>query len=384
MQENHLWIDNAAALDALCARLRGSAWIALDTEFMRERTYYPQLCLVQIATPELVACVDPLALPALTPLLEILHDARILKVLHAARQDLELFFHLDGRVPAPVFDTQIAASFAGFPDQPGYAAVVQGLLGVSLEKSHTRADWSRRPLPEAAVAYAADDVRYLRDVYLRLQRELENRGRLAWVEPKCTALTDPATYRPDPEDAWQRIKGLARLKSRQLGAAKALAAWREHLAMDSNLPRQWVLKDEVLVDLARQLPADADALNHVRGLPEAVARKHGEVLLTLIGQGRGERNHRIEAPERLTPQQEALVDTLTALVRLRSAATGISSAQLATRTELERLVRGGRDGELLHGWRLETVGRELLEMLAGKLVMEVKDGALHIRPTETH
>jgi len=248
MADDYLWIETADALQALCTRLATSEWLALDTEFMRERTYYPKLCLVQVATPQVVACVDVLALTSLEPLLTVLDDTRILKVMHSARQDLEMFFNLNGQVPAPLFDTQLAASFAGFPDQAGYATVVQGVLGVNLEKSHTRADWTRRPLSPAVRQYAADDVRYLREIYPRLKHKLETGQRLDWLQAETARLMDPATYRPDPDNVWQRLRGLQRLKSRQLAAVKALAAWRERTAMQSDLPRQWVLKDEVLID----------------------------------------------------------------------------------------------------------------------------------------
>lgn len=379
MTDDYLWIETVEALQALCVELGASEWLALDTEFMRERTYYPKLCLVQVATERLVACVDVLALPSLDPLLAVLDDARILKVLHSARQDLEIFFNLNGRVPAPLFDTQLAASFAGFPDQAGYATVVQGVLGVNLEKSHTRADWTRRPLLPAVRQYAADDVRYLREIYPRLKHKLESRQRMGWLDTETARLTDPATYRPDPDNAWQKLRGLQRLKPRQLATAKALAAWREHTAMQSDLPRQWVLKDEVLTDIAKQLPAGMDELRAVRGLAESVLNKHAEEWLGLIAMARGEAKT-LPAPQRLNAAQEALVDALMSVLRLQGAAAGVSPVQLASRAELEQLVRGARDVPVLQGWRLETAGRALLQLLEGKTALSVKDGNLVINP----
>jgi len=379
MADDYLWIETADALSAVCTQLGTAEWLALDTEFMRERTYYPQLCLVQLATPEVIACVDVLAIPTLDPLLALLNDTHILKVLHSARQDLEMFFHLSGRVPAPLFDTQLAASFAGFPDQAGYATVVQGLLGVNLEKSHTRADWTRRPLSPAVRQYAADDVHYLREIYPLLQHKLESQHRLDWLKSETERLADPATYRPDPDSAWQRLRGLQRLKPRQLAAAKALAAWRERTAMQNNLPRQWVLKDEVLADLAKQLPASSDALHGIRGLPESVAHKHGEEWLALINGAHGDARP-ASPPPRLSATQEALVDALMAVVRLRGAAANVSPAQLATRNELEQLVRGERNVPVLQDWRLETAGRALLEFLETKTMLTVKDNDLEIQP----
>ena len=378
MAEAYLRVETDAALESLCRPLRAAEWLALDTEFIRERTYYPQLCLVQVATPDIVACVDVLAIKVLDPLFAVLYDPAILKVLHSARQDLELFFHLTGRVPTPVFDTQLAASFAGFPDQAGYATVVQALLGIALDKSHTRTDWSQRPLPAAALDYAADDVRYLREIYLHLRSELQTRARLTWLDKDSSLLTDPATYRPDPETAWRRLRGLQRLRPRQLTAGKALAAWRERMAMENNLPRQWVLKDEVLTDLARQLPSTPATLLSVRGLNEALVRKYGEALLGILATAPAQSTGTAVAPTeaRLSAQEEALVDALMALVRFRGAEAGVSPAQLATRSELQRLARGKRDVPVLQGWRLETAGRELLRLLDGEITLAVSDGVL--------
>lgn len=373
--DKQLWIDTPAALEALCSRLRTADWIALDTEFMRERTYYPQLCLIQLATPEVVACVDPLALPGLQPLLDVLADTRIIKVLHAARQDLEIFFNLTQKVPAPIFDTQLAASFAGFPDQVGYGNLVESLLGVHLEKGHTRADWSRRPLPDGAIRYAADDVRYLRDVYLKLREELARRGRLDWVDRERATLENPSTYRNDPHQAWQRLRGLQRFKPRQLGIAKNLAAWREQHAIAENLPRQWVLKDDLLIDMARQQPTTLEALQQLRGMNESTVRRHGTELLALLRDQQATATPPV-ASARLDPAAEALLDALVTVVRIKSVEAGVSPAQLATRADLERLVRGERDLGVLTGWRFDTVGQTLLRLLEGKLSLTVRDGRL--------
>lgn len=377
MNGDFLYIDSPAALESLCARLRGRPWIAVDTEFMREKTYYPELCLVQVATDEVVACVDPLALPSLTPLLEVLLDPRTVKVLHAARQDLEIFFHLAGRVPAPVFDTQVAARFLGLPDQAGYGAVVQALLGISLDKSHARTDWARRPLPPAALEYAADDVRHLRTLYQRMQAELASRGRAGWADPELKALADEKLYRPDPDGAWNRIRGMQRLKPKSLAPAKALAAWRERVAMAENRPRQWILKDDALLDLARQQPGDLSALAAVRGVGEGLAKRHGGEILKLLTEGQHPvEKTRGETP--LNPRQEALVDALVALVRLKAAAGDVSAASLATRAELERLVRGERDLPVLQDWRFAMAGQALLEFLEGGATLAARDGGLEV------
>lgn len=381
MANDYLWVETDAALGVLCDRLQTAAWLALDTEFMRERTYYPQLCLVQVATPDVVACVDVLAIEALDPLFALLQDPRITKVLHSARQDLEMFYHLSGRVPAPIFDTQLAASFSGFADQAGYAKVVQALLGVTLEKTHTRADWSLRPLPEAVLQYAADDVRYLCDIYLRLHDDLVVRNRIAWLETQNARLTDPATYRPDPDTAWGRLRGLQRLNARQFAVAKALAAWRERQAMAANLPRQWIIKDALLTDLARRLPTNPESLRTIRGMQDSVTRKHGDALLAIITSAHGDTGP-VQIPERLSAQDEALADALMAIVRIKGAEVGVSPAQLVTRADLEALARDPQDGGVLQGWRLETVGRDLMRFLHGKISLAVDQGALVIRSSD--
>lgn len=284
-----LFVDSRPALVELCARLRDRPWLALDTEFIRERTFYPRLCLVQVAHDEVVACVDALALDDLDPLLNVLYDPAVIKVLHSAHQDLEIFFYRRGEVPCPVFDTQIAAAVLGHGEYVGYATLVNDLLGVELDKSQTRTDWSRRPLAEAQLRYAADDVHYLCEVY-RLQRaELVRGDRLARLERECAALCDPARYQVHPEEAWRRIKAGRRLRGTQLAVLQTLAAWREEQARAADLPRNWVLGNEVLVTLARRMPGDWESLRRVPGLKPSTLRRYGDVLLQRITAARVER-----------------------------------------------------------------------------------------------
>lgn len=245
-------IEDNEQLAALVARLRDGEWVALDTEFMRERTYYPQLCLIQIAGPNELACVDPLALDDLEPLTALLTDTSVTKVLHAAVQDLEILWQTTGALPEPVFDTQVAAALLGYPDQIGYATLVASMLGHALDKAHTRTDWSQRPLAAEQVAYAADDVRYLAELYPRIREQLAKRGRLEWVNAESETLADPARYTPDPGQAWKRIKGVDKLRPAQQQALARLAQWRETTAMRRDRPRRWILKDDVLVQLARK------------------------------------------------------------------------------------------------------------------------------------
>ena len=277
-------IQDDAALRALCARLAGADWIALDTEFMRVRTYSARLCLIQVATPEVIACIDPLAVN-IDPLLDLLYEPRTLKVLHATRQDLEVFFDIRQAVPAPVFDTQIAAALTGYDDQIGYSALVEKITGQRLPKVNQRADWAARPLTPELLAYAADDVRYLCEVYRHLEQKLVALGRRAWLAEECAAQTDVKLYRNDPELAWQRLKQGKTLAPTQQPLLAQLAAWRERVAQQKNLPRGWVVPDPALVDIARAQPENPGQLAAIPGLEPALVRRFGGEILAIVDQG---------------------------------------------------------------------------------------------------
>lgn len=379
-----LYVDSAAALAELCDEIAPSPWIALDTEFMREKTYRPQLCLLQLATTDRIACVDPLAVPDLSPLLDLLQDPSRLKVVHAARQDMEIFYLLRGEVPGPIFDTQLAATLLGHGDQVGYAPLVRSVLGVELEKNQTRTDWAQRPLDAAQLSYAADDVRYLARMYPILCDRLEALGRLEWLRGDFEALTDVKTYSVDPARAWLRISGNQKLKDRQLAVLQRLAAWRELRAQEVNRPRRWVLGDQILLDLARLMPTDSAKLGRIRGLETGIINRHGAELLGLIDEAKS------LPPEQwpvrpvhlqLSPEQEALVDALMAVLRLQSAELGISASMLATRKDLERLALGeDSDLALLRGWRREAAGQRLLAFIDGRLSLRSAAGRLTLGP----
>ena len=370
-------VTEPAALAQACAALRRSTRVALDTEFMRERTYHAQLCLVQLADTERIVVVDPIACSELGPLHALLTDSAVLKVLHSGRQDLEIFAQQMGSVPAPLFDTQVAASLLGLGDQIGYANLVQRLCSVTLEKLHTRIDWSVRPLPPGAMEYASDDVRYLLAVHDALCAELGQRERLQWLEAEFAQLAKLDSYRTDPADAWRKVRGHQRLTEPQRARLATLAAWRERTALELDRPRGWVLKDDVIIDIARRNPADAQALAELRDMPPAVVKRRGaEILAALATAGGAD----APAPEplrpRLTPEQDGLVDLLAALTRKRAAEHGVAVANLATRKELERLVLGERELEVLAGWKRATVGEALLAALDGKISLAVRDGKL--------
>ncbi len=369
-------VGRADELEQLCRRLAGADWLAVDTEFLRERTYHPKLCLVQVATAAEVFLIDPLALDDLGPLLDLLCDPGIVKVLHAARQDLEIFWNLRGAVPAPVFDTQIAAMLVGLPEQVGYAALVQHRLGVRLDKAHSRTDWSQRPLSAEQLEYAAEDVTYLAQLYPGLRDELAGQGRLDWLAPEFDALVDPARYENRPEDAWLRIKGTERLQGPQLAVLQRLAAWREETAVRTDRPRKWVLSDDALLALARARPRDKFALKRVRGLNYPQQQEHGETLLRLIAEAGGEKPRTRsggEPREPLDTGQLAVVDLLMATLRTRAAEAGVNPGALGGRKDLERLVRGERDVPLLRGWRLKLAGERLLAVLEGEVALRARD-----------
>jgi ribonuclease D len=373
------YIDSAAELTRCCNQLAGADWIALDTEFLREKTYYPKLCLLQIATPDCVACIDPLALDDLDPILDLIFDTGVTKVMHSARQDMEIFYHLRGAAPSPVFDTQVAALLLGYPDQIGYGNLVREILDVNLEKLHTRADWSLRPLTQDQVEYAADDVIYLVDVYRRLHARLAERGRLAWLDEDFARLSSDALYSNPPGDAWLRVKGGSRIKGPALAVLQALAGWRETLAQQRDRPRGWILKDDVLVEIARHRPASLDALGRIRGLQDAFIHHNGKQLIGLIAAaGKQPPTPFPDAGSRtrLTPEQDALVDVMSAVVRLSSIEHALNPAVLAPRKQLERMLAGDDAVEILHGWRRRLVGERLQALLKGELSLSVRDGKL--------
>jgi ribonuclease D len=378
MQE--IFVDTPEALSDLATRLAGSEWLALDTEFIRERTYWPKLCLIQVSNGEIAAGIDVLALDDLKPLLDVLFDGHIIKVFHAARQDLEIFLHDWGHIPLPLFDTQPAAALLGHGDQIGYAKLVTEVLGVDLPKDQSRTDWSLRPLDPAQLRYALDDVIYLGQLYTAMRGSLSDRDRLQWLAADFADLADPATYLPDPMRMWKKVKGRQPLRGNQLAILQLLAAWREERARELDRPRKWILKDEVLTDMARRAPKDIATLAKIRGLEPSIIRNQGEALLALIAKARDIPREQWPSDGRpgapLTHRQEALVDLLSAALRLVADQHQLSPTAIATRKDLEKLVRGDTDIELLHGWRRAVAGDLLQAVMAGKKTLLVDTDGL--------
>lgn len=370
-------IATPEALQELCHALSKGDYIAIDTEFLREKTYYARLCLIQVANDDMIACVDPLALSDLTPLWQVFFDTRILKVLHASRQDMEIIHDLTGRVPAPIFDTQIAATVAGHEESISYGRLVESICGEQVDKTLSRTDWSRRPLSVEQIRYAEDDVRHLRPIFKKLRAELLDTGRMAWVEDDFAYLSNPALYTADPREMFRKIKRGQMLRPKQLAILRELAAWREAAAMKLDKPRKWLIDDDVLFEIARHPPADLESLGQIRGVNEADVKKWGKHILAAVTCGLAvPENERPQWHERrkLAPSDKALADLMMALVRQRSLEHGVAPSLLANLSDLEAIIASDPSATLLTGWRARLVGNELKTLLAGRLSLQVEEG----------
>ncbi|HEY5106583.1 MAG TPA: ribonuclease D [Caulobacteraceae bacterium] len=372
-------IITTAELAAFCDRLRNARFVAVDTEFMRETTYWPKLCLIQAASPMAQAIIDPLAPDIdLAPFLDLLRDRSIEKVFHAARQDVEIFNNL-GAIPHPLFDTQIAGMAAGFGEQIAYDALVRQMLRVDLDKSSRFTDWSRRPLSDAQLTYALADVTHLAELYPMLRTRLEKASRLAWVTEEMQALTDPALYDVEPENAWKRLKP-RRHGAKYLTVFRAVAAWRERTAQLRDQPRGRILKDDAIDELATQAPQDADALGRLRSVPKGFAgSKFGPDLLETIRaavktpEAHGPPAERSETPT--SPSAGAAVELLKVLLKARAEDAGVAAKLIATVSDLEKIANDDQaQTQALHGWRREAFGEDALKLKRGELAL-VLDGA---------
>ena len=372
-------ITTTAELAAFCDRLKGQPFVAVDTEFMRETTYWPKLCLIQAATPTDEAVIDPMADGMdLEPFLEIMRDERILKVFHAARQDVEIFNNLKA-MPRPLFDTQVAGMAAGFGEQIAYDALVRQMLKIEIDKSSRFTDWARRPLADSQLTYALADVTHLARLYPMLRERLEKENRLVWVTDEMQALTDPANYDVVPENAWKRLKP-RRHTAKYLAVYKAVAAWRERTAQQRDQPRGRILKDEAIDEVATQAPTDAAGLDRLRSVPKGFSgSKFGPDLLEAIREAL--KNPEAYAPvvERAkttnSPAAGAVVELLKVLLKARAEDTGVASKLIATVSDLEMIANDDEaDSPALKGWRLEAFGADALRIKRGELAL-VLDGA---------
>jgi ribonuclease D len=351
--------------DQTAARIAQSADAGVDTEFMRERTFYSQLCLVQVACDSDILIVDPLTDGETGHFWDALLSRNW--VAHSARQDIEVVVQTAGRMPAALFDTQVAAALLGHAPQLGYAGLVKTLFDVELKKSHTRANWAKRPLPDEYLDYAAEDVEYLLPARDKLAEDLDRKGRLAWAQSDSAQLLDPALYELDPATAAGRLKSLRNLTGARRAAAIALAAWRETEAMRRNLPRQWILKDAVLTDVAVKLPATRAELERIDGLPPKVVKRAGDELLAAIAAARqsaderGEHRSRRGAPDE---QQKSVLQAMQARVAECASDLGVAAETIASKKELSAIIlEGERDTRVFSGWRKSLIGDRLAQLL---------------------
>lgn len=371
-------ISQTDALVALCAQLRTQEFVALDTEFMREATYWPKLCLVQAAAGPIEALIDPLA-PGLdlTPLFDLLQDDAVTKVMHAARQDIEIFWNLSGKAPYPLFDTQVAAMAAGYGDSIAYDALVQSLLRRRVDKSSRFTDWSRRPLSDAQLAYALADVTHLRDLYPKLHGQLERRGRLHWLVDEMALLVDPQNYDTDPENAWMRLR-TRKTNADYLAALRAAAAWRERIAQAKDIPRARVLKDDALLEIAEQRPTSPAALNALRAVPKGFGgSRQGEDLADAIHaalQNAADYAPTVEQSAPLPPSLGPVVELLKVLLKGESERIGVAARLIATTADLEAIaLDDDAPVAALSGWRREVFGQRALDLKHGKLALSIRN-----------
>ena len=360
-----IWVDQESELTALAVALESQAWIGLDTEFLRERTFFPKLCLLQLSVQGRIWCVDTLRGSGLESLVPALTQAATRKVIHAARQDLEAFYLTTKRVISPVFDTQIAAACVGLKPQIGYAELVKTLLDVSLTKGQTRTDWSKRPLSRAQLDYAADDVLYLGEIASSLQSRLRELGREHWVLEDCLGLEDPKLYEPDPEQAGLRLRGLAQLAPAARARAKVVAAWREQLARGRDLPRSWIISDAAIFEIAHANPVTREALGALPSIPPTLNSNFAATLLEALHGASQAQLTDLEPGKdtRPTAEQKALIERLAKTVQQRAAELKLSAETLAPRGELKALAMGQRQVHSLSGWRRQEIGELLLAQL---------------------
>ena len=373
-----MYIDSQAELLAFVERARSSSLLAVDTEFLREKTYYPKLCLMQLATDDERVIVDPFAVDDLTVLRELFECDSIVKVFHAGYQDIEIILYDIGCVPHPLFDTQVAASLLGHMQQIGYGALVQSVCGVKLKKVDSFTDWSVRPLSESQLQYAEDDVVYLPRIYEAQRKALEDKGRLGWLEAEFRDMEKPDSYMTDERERFRRLKHFTQLSRRQMAAAREMTAWREIEARKRNVPRKWILTDEQIVESCKREPRTIDDLFMVRGMRERLTTRDAREVIELV------RSALDSAPDtwpdlpaagRSEPNVDVQVDLLMAVVRIRARENDIAIPTLASHADLVAIARGHYEGvDLLRGWRRDIVGAELVELLEGRLALSIEDG----------
>ena len=372
-------IETTAALEDACRALAKSEYVTIDTEFLRETTFWPQLCLIQMASPDVEVIVDPLA-PGidLAPFFALMADSSVIKVFHAARQDIEIVFHLGNLIPHPIFDTQVAAMVCGFGDSVSYDQLVQKIKGVPLDKSSRFTDWSRRPLSEKQLDYALADVTHLRDVYLKLKAQLEKEGRAEWLTEEMAILESRETYDLHPDDAWQRLKMRLR-KPQELAIMQYVTAWREREARARNVPRSRVLKDDAIYEIAQQQPKDIEALGRLRTIPKGWERSSSgaaiiEAVNIALALPKSEMPH-VQRHNHASDGTAAAVELLKVLLRLTAEKHGVAAKVIANSEDLDKIANEGEKAEVaaLSGWRRDLFGETALKLIGGGVALRFVD-----------
>lgn len=382
---SYLYIDTDQQLADFCRDIEAAEYCAVDTEFMRENTYYPVLALIQIATEQHMGCIDPLAIKDFSPLIALMECEKLTKVFHSPSQDLEILFQQFAQVPRPVFDTQLAAAVLGYNHQIGYADLVNQIIGVKLEKKHTRADWLKRPLLNEELDYAMDDVRYLLPLYQHLKTDLDGKKRRSWIEKDLQKMSAASSYEIDMGNLWKRLKGVQKLKGLNLQIASQLCQWREQLAQKKDRPRRWMAKDDWLIEISRQIPDSIGDLTSMRELNEKFITQHGQAILKIIKEAKNLNSTEWPEPDRvhsLSSRQQALGDCMMALCRIIAEESQIALATLATRKDIDNLIIKRKNSRLSQGWRFTLAGEKLLEFIHGQSVLGVFGDQIKILPRE--
>ena len=380
---DYQYIDSSAQLAEFCGKINNAGYCAIDTEFVREKTYYAVLALIQIASEKDMACIDPLTIDNFDPFIALMQNRELIKVFHSPSQDLEILFQRFSCMPQPIFDTQLAAAVLGYDHQIGYADLVNQITGIKLEKKHTRANWSRRPLAEDEINYAMDDVRYLLPVYQTLKTELDDKKRYAWIEKDLLAMTSASNYQIETADLWRRLKGVQKLRGVELQIARHLCQWREQMAQQINLPRRWVVKDDLIIEIARLKPSKVIDLDSIRDVNEKFIEKHGNRILQIVATAQDTPTSKWpqhDVKQSLSTPQQALGDCLMALCRIIAEDNQIAVATLATRKDIDSLITDRKNSRLSQGWRFSLAGEKLLNFLHGQSALSVSDEQIRLSP----
>ena len=377
-----MYIDSQDAFDAYVEQAKGAHVLAIDTEFLREKTYYATLCLLQLNADGAVAVVDPFAVD-IKGLADLLTDEATMKLFHAGRQDIEIILHEIGVVPKPIFDTQVAAALIGQTQQVGYGPLVHAVCGVKIAKADSFTDWSQRPLTDSQIQYAAEDVIYLPDMYRKMSDTLRKKGRFDWLKDDFEELSNPSVYLIDERERYKKLKHVSQLTRRQMAAAREMTAWREMQAQARNVPRKWVLTDEQIVEACKREPRRIDDLYMVRGMREKLPVRDARVVIDLVRSALDASPETWPEPDRCgksEPNVDVQVDMMTAIVRLRARQNDIAFQTLASHSDLQNIARGHYDEvELLRGWRRDMVGNELVAFMNGEITLSIERGRMKVR-----